>query len=257
MTSGRAISSLLVLVGLAAHAETGRHMAQAKRYGNFEFRDVSIHRSILGSGSCVITGEIENQTDGSWTGARFSFTILGEAKGQSTTYEVALDYLAIGASDNFSKYCYRDGRIADYPNYEPDSFLIDFIDGAREPGPEAAKREAAAARSASIAAAKARIQALAKFPTLESGFSSAFVGSHKKCSAQFLEATAMEGLEKRKRLADLISFGCGFTAGNSNHVTVGSKDGNFAVVTLMEGPHSGRSGWVPSSWIKPAIPTSR
>ena len=88
------------------------------------------------------------------------------------------------------------------------------------------------------------------FPTIQSGFNSVFIGSDKKCSAQFLEATNMEGLEKRKRLADLVAFGCGFIVPNGVHVAVERRDGAFASVKIIDGEKAGKDGWVPVAWVK-------
>ena len=63
---------------------------------------------------------------------------------------------------------------------------------------------------------------LAKLPMIVSGGESIFLGSDRKCAEQFQQALAMDGLEKRKRLADLISHGCGFIAASPARVTGGS-----------------------------------
>ena len=85
---------------------------------------------------------------------------------------------------------------------------------------------------------------------LNSGIPMAFLGSDRKCATQFQEALAMEGLEKRKRIAELVSFQCGVLVDNSVHVAPGQREGNLMVVTVGEGKYERKSGWVPVAWVK-------
>jgi hypothetical protein len=91
---------------------------------------------------------------------------------------------------------------------------------------------------------------LAQSPTLSSGFEEVFVGSDRKCAQQFMEALSIEGLEKRKRIADLVSYGCGFTVPAGTHVKLSQNSGQFVQVSVVEGRYSGKFGWVPSAWMK-------
>jgi hypothetical protein len=60
----------------------------------------------------------------------------------------------------------------------------------------------------------------------------------------------MEGLEQRKRLADLITFGCGFIETPGVHARKITTNGAFALVSLIDGGHAGKDGWVPAAWLK-------
>ncbi len=237
-------------------------VVKTTQYGNFEFVNISIADRIEPYDICMVAGDINNKTDGSWTENEFSIELLSAKNGESVSVIVAVDNIPFGATrTHFSAYCYGAKQSTRHLPFEPVSYLITFGGGYREPGPEAAKKETAAARlkadaalkarrNKEVAVAKARADYLAKFPIVESGFTSAFVGSDKKCSAEFLEAAAMEGLEKRKRLADLVAFGCGFITSNGAHATVIVKDGKFALVKMIDGDKQGQSGWVPVGWLK-------
>lgn len=61
---------------------------------------------------------------------------------------------------------------------------------------------------------------------------------------------AMEGLEKRKRLTELVEYGCGFIAEGPVRAEIVRKDAAFMLVKLANGRDSGKSGWVPAAWIK-------
>jgi hypothetical protein len=60
----------------------------------------------------------------------------------------------------------------------------------------------------------------------------------------------MDGLEKRKKLADLLSYGCGFLVPSNTHVEVVQRNAAHALVRSIEGTITGKMGWVPSTWIK-------
>ncbi len=98
--------------------------------------------------------------------------------------------------------------------------------------------------------AKARAAVLAKLPVVDSGSPSVFFGADRKCSEQFVQALSVEGLEKRKKIAELVTFGCGFIDDGRLHVKRAEAQGSFCRVIPMEGKHQGGSGWVPCGWIK-------
>lgn len=89
---------------------------------------------------------------------------------------------------------------------------------------------------------KAQREYLTKFPILSSGASSIFVGADRKCSEQFVQALSMEGLEKRKRLAELVSYGCGFIEDTNVHAMRVQTDGAYCQVRLINGKHPNESG---------------
>lgn len=107
-----------------------------------------------------------------------------------------------------------------------------------------------AARKAEQKAEQERQAAINRLPTLESGFPGIFVASDRKCSEQFVQALSMEGLEKRKRLADLVSYGCGFIEDRGVHATRVQTEGSYCLVKLASGKHPNQVGWVPCSWVK-------
>jgi hypothetical protein len=117
---------------------------------------------------------------------------------------------------------------------------------------EAASRRVAeqTAKAKQDADAKARREHLAKFPILNSGTPSVFVGADRKCSEQFVQAMSMDGLEMRKRLADLVSYGCGFIEESGSQVVRARADGVYCQVRFVDGKHQGEYGWTPCSWVE-------
>jgi hypothetical protein len=123
---------------------------------------------------------------------------------------------------------------------------------AREIAANAAAMKAEQDRQASIKKAEQDRQAsLAKMSTLSNGAELIFVGADRKCSEQFVQAAGMEGLEKRKRLAELISYGCGFTTRTGSHISVLQSSAGFSLVKLEDGKETGRTGWIPTKWMSP------
>jgi hypothetical protein len=135
-----------------------------------------------------------------------------------------------------------------------DKFSITIANGTPDPRDVKAYKQATAAaqaeRKRAADAAASRAAFLSKLPTLNAGGSVAFLGSDRKCAVQFQDALAMEGLEKRKRIAELVSYQCGILVDNSVRITPGQRDGTFLVVTIADGKHQGKSGWVPIAWLK-------
>jgi hypothetical protein len=105
-------------------------------------------------------------------------------------------------------------------------------------------------RAAMVKAEAEERAAIAKLPIVDSGMVSVFVASDRKCSEQFVDALKMEGIEKRKRLADLVTYGCGFLVDPGMHVSRIREDRAFCEVRVANGKKLG-SGWVPCAWVKP------
>jgi hypothetical protein len=81
-----------------------------------------------------------------------------------------------------------------------------------------------------------------------------FVASDRKCAVEFQQAQGMEGIEKRKRVAELTAL-CGFVIeGLSPHVERVRADRGFCEVEIRSGAHAGESGWAPCGWIHAAEP---
>ena len=252
-------SALALLLPFVCLAVDPVVRVKTKESGSFEFS--ALRFTATSGDGCKLSGSIDNQTEGAWSDSVFSVVARGNKPGEIFRLNLLVKQIPFEGKTAFGEYCWYDDKLLSVPPFEAVSYSIVFEGGYWTPGPDAARKEAARARAAEAAkiakakiareaAVRARAEFLAKFPTIQSGFTSAFVGSDKKCSAQFLEAAGMEGLEKRKRLADLIAFGCGFIVPNSTHVTVERKDGSFALVKMIDGDKTNQSGWVPVSWVK-------
>jgi len=138
----------------------------------------------------------------------------------------------------------------DFPGCVVDDVEFKLIKGTsalEEERNAAAERARAKATQARVAA---RAAELAKLPLLSSGGTTAFVGADRKCAQQFQEALALDGLEKRKRIADLVTYGCGFIADSPVRVTTTPQRGEYVLITIADGNQTGRSGWVPVLWVK-------
>ncbi len=114
----------------------------------------------------------------------------------------------------------------------------------------------AVTREAAEAARRAAY--VSQSPRLFNGFEEIFISADRKCAQQFIEAQSMEGLEKRKRLAELLQYGCGFSVISGTRVDVLRTMEGFAEVFILtdlsavsRSPASAqKSGWVPVAWVK-------
>jgi hypothetical protein len=116
------------------------------------------------------------------------------------------------------------------------------------------RNAADAPRRAAEASRLAKIRAL---PLIRSGSSQVFVAADRKCGEQFQEALSMDGLEKRKRIAEIVSYGCGSYAASPVHAEVKMETGGYALVVLAEGVNRNLAGWVPLQWVVPSAPEKK
>ena len=111
------------------------------------------------------------------------------------------------------------------------------------------KAKALAAKKKADAAAQEAAR-VAKLPRLVSGRAHAFLGSDRKCAEQFQQALTMDGLERRKRIADLLSYDCGILVDDMVHVSpIGLLVSGYRLVSVEDGNDRFKRGWVPESWI--------
>ena len=109
----------------------------------------------------------------------------------------------------------------------------------------------------------------AKLPLLNTETSVAFLASDRKCAQQFQEVFSMEGIEKGKRIDDLIHYHCGVLIDVPVRLKALSLDSVEAIgdgaayikVTVADcvtsikncpvgNEHAqGKSGWVPTKWV--------
>jgi hypothetical protein len=82
-------------------------------------------------------------------------------------------------------------------------------------------------------------------PMVSSGAKQTFVASDKKCAAQFQEAAGIEGIEGKKKLAEIILL-CGYMVDSGTKIESYQMEGEYGFVSVFE---SDIKGWVPRKWI--------
>lgn len=113
-----------------------------------------------------------------------------------------------------------------------------------------AEKERATRAAAAEKDRAAHVAYLRSLPTVSNGNVAIFLGADRKCSEQFVQALSMDGLEKRKKMADLVTFGCGYLADAGVHVKRLETESTYCRVAPAEGKQEGKPGWVPCSWVK-------
>jgi hypothetical protein len=134
---------------------------------------------------------------------------------------------------------------------EQEAAAAEKVEQRRQAAAEKAEQRRQAARASLLnAKEKAERDRLAKLPVLRAGdATSLFIGSDRRCAEQFQEALSREGLEKRKRIAELVQYGCGFAVAGGVRVSVQQR-GPFSFVLIEEGTDRGKQGWVPEGWLR-------
>lgn len=220
------------------------------RYGSFYFYGIVVQRS-----PCRFYANVLNQTSITWEKPLFAAKASGlDSSGKRITFTITIRAPDLSANSREFELAHGICSLTeDDESPKVDRLSISMMGGTPDKEDLAAfeRRTAARKRDAEAAAAStaARNSRLAKLPLITSGGESAFIGSDRKCAEQFQQALAMDGLEKRKRFADLISFGCGFLTNSPARAVIGPRDGNYVAVTLADGKQEGKSGWVPTSWL--------
>jgi hypothetical protein len=221
------------------------------KYGDLVLSDI---RMAGGPQVCQFKATISNPSIVVWSNVLIELTVIGR-EGSTADARGRAERIRDDSVGLISGVCHRPER------FEPKSATARMLSGTPdESGVAEFKRQqraeaATVARKAdadkkAAAAAAVRTAELAKLPLLNSGTPAAFLGSDRKCAQQLQEALAMDGLEKRKRIADLVSYGCGVLVDSPVRATAGQRDGAYVFVTLADGKRAGKTGWVPIAWLK-------
>jgi hypothetical protein len=241
---------LMVLCAALAfqlHAGMPSAISVKTPYGPMELYGISFERWL----ACEFKASLSNSTGVAWANLDFKISIDAiDGSGQKASASANVHVERIGG-DNVS---IARGLCDVPPRFNPVAANAVLMHGQPDPLDvarfERAERQRKNAETKAAADSAARSAALAKLPILNSGSAAAFIGSDRKCAQQFQEALGMDGLEKRKRIAELVSYGCGFLADSPVRVTSGQRDGAFVLITLADGRQQGKSGWIPVAWLR-------
>jgi hypothetical protein len=210
------------------------------KYGKIIFRNVKLFKpsAVTGDMRASFTGDAENQTGGAWRVLQFEVRFHCPGNDHEVAYLISAAALNVGFTSVSDPTPVRAGEkyLFSEPACEASDISMRLVGGTND-------RE-------KIEAEEKRLAELAKFPVLDSGAPSLFIGSDRKCAEQFVQTLSMEGLAKHKQLADLILYGCGFVEDGNVHAMRLKTEGSYCQVKLIEGKHPNRSGWVPCSWLK-------
>jgi len=258
------------------------------KYGQLVFSNVTLWQSgVVPKGALLpwFSASIQNLTGTSWHVTEFDVVFRCPGSQEDARYRIIVPTIELGANSLVFKETSPQvvrmvpcdpqtialsmvGGWSDREREDRDRLNREQLDAAMEAERQAreqAARDEAEAERKSVAAQRAAEQKarakrnaeekaereyLARFPILNSGASTIFVGSDRKCSEQFVQALSMEGLEKRKRLAELVSYGCGFIEDSNVHAMRLQAEGSYCQVRLVNGKHLNEMGWVPCSWVK-------
>ena len=81
-------------------------------------------------------------------------------------------------------------------------------------------------------------------PIVRSAFKAILIADDPECAVDYGKAVDAGGIEGRKKISDLIAHGCGFATPTGTHVETVTIKGDALLVRMVDGPHSGKTGWV-------------
>jgi len=91
---------------------------------------------------------------------------------------------------------------------------------------------------------------LAELPKLRMPGEQTPLAADSKCLEETIVANRMQGLEKRKRLQELVSYRCIELLEGGVPVMVLEKRPNSLKVRIMDGESEGKTGWVLPQWVR-------
>jgi len=239
------LSLALFLAPQAVAPKRCAEVTASTKYGPIAFLNLGVSQD-------SVTAQVDNRSETGWEPVRFVLTLKGPEGSKSINNTI--NKMARGET----------ARLLSVPEgapFQPERCFILMVGGVpRSPRLEGSIRAlehdamvAEAAQREQERIATERSKMLASAPKLDSGTGPVLLGADKKCLDQAIEASKMEGLEKRKKIAELAGYGCVFTVDRLPPVRVEGAEGGFSRVTPIDGPKAGHTGWVLSSWLrKPA-----
>lgn len=207
----------------------------------------------------IFGGSIENQTGARWSAVLLRFTFGGDQGNGGAALDVRELVIWDDKPTPFSEVV--------LPSEMPGKLspvTVELIEGKRTRTPaelaetekqkqqtEAKKRALSAKRSAERKAEAEKHRAfLAKLPKLNRNGVAAPVASDLGCLRDAEAVLGEEGLEARKKLSELISYGCIFVPPVLTPVVRLGSEGNAVWIKIADGDYEGRVGWVRKSWLE-------
>jgi hypothetical protein len=113
----------------------------------------------------------------------------------------------------------------------------------------AEKKKLAEQKTDADAKARAHREYLTSLPHLSGATDKVPVAVDAGCLADMRKARSLEGLERRKKIAELLAYGCIFMAPSGTHVRATKRaDGSYAV-DLEDSAMAGKSGIIESEFL--------
>jgi hypothetical protein len=196
-----------------------------------------------------IAGVIVNPTPNAWSSLALEFAIVGHCGFKIARWNLRIFVTVIPGDNPFKDSIIRlfgevDGCVAD-------TYEVAFVSAIPVPSaslPFVIDREKD--RRAGLEADFARQRALEQLPYISTLSTAAFVAADEKCAIDYASALRIGGLDGRKRVAELVTYHCGFLVDNGTRVAIQSREGLYSVVKIVDGKSAGELGWILSRSLK-------
>jgi len=258
--TSKAVTALLIgclsSVRLAAQtAEQIRKYEESQKWRTTLIENVVVRAAYFSGGAtCMFVGNVEEVGGVTWRNLELSIRLSGASDGNPVSVDIPIRIETIeGHQHREVKATCSDKP---WPQFTPTEMTAKVISGAptKSDGKDVLNHFEAS---------------YGKLPILNTGSAVAFLASDRKCAQQFQQAFSMDGIEKRKRIAELIQYQCGSvidvpvrlealsvdaveTIGDGGlyvKVTVADCVGALKNCPLGNEKARGKTGWVLAKWV--------
>jgi len=241
---------------MVAQSPFPRDVEVFEHTGKFIFRDLKLYgASHLDYPKLM--GKVTNHTRRRWSDPVFLATVTGISQNaDKTAVEQEVTFTVDGICSPGQTMDFWLISNKHFLPFEVLGWQITFLDGEQLPTDEdiaAEEHKKVVAEKRAAAAGAARAAALARKLKLDSGASAVPVAADPKCLDQTIAALEAEGLESRKRVAELMKYGCIFTVPKMTPVDVLKSEGRHSFVGVAAGVSVGKRGWVATEWLKGSV----
>ena len=258
------LAGLLSVVGLFAQTSIEQ---QAQKYRESQkWRTAMISNLVVrvayfsGGAACSFVGNVEEVGGVTWRNLELSIKLSGVPNGNPVSIDIPIRIESIdGHQHQEVKAACHDKP---WPQFTPTEMTAKVINGT----PTKSADEGGAYGGSVLTQISA---SYAKLPILNVGSSVAFLASDRKCAQEFQQVFSMEGMEKGKRINELIQYHCGsvidvpvrleaLSVDASEAITDGSAYIKVTVADCVSGVKNcpvgnenakGKTGWVLAKWV--------
>jgi hypothetical protein len=245
MTRSLSLAFCVAFAGVVTAGTDWKTTLVKTPHGEFVLRVMYFSSGSSVDRPCAFIGNLEEVSGVGWRNLDLSVKLSGVSNDNPVSTDIPARIDAIGAREN------RDVNTKCHATmfpFVPTQTVVTFLGGTPD------NEKTRASKLDEDLADYHRAQLV----KLNSGSPGVFLAADRKCAEEFQQALSMDGLDRRKRMADLVLYKCGFIVDTGVHLaplsvealnTLHEKPAGYIQVTVADGESAGKSGWVPAKWV--------